>query len=135
MDYMMSNFGAAHRLDALQLFRGIAALGVVFHHAAQSVIAFSSEKMPDVLHSLFSYGYLGVDFFFVLSGFIILNSHFYDDKGWQSAKSYLSKRVLRIFPPYLPISIILLLSYNVFPSLSAGTRGGDKHNFVTLTVA
>jgi len=119
----MSNSYTVRRLDALQLFRGIAALGVVFHHATQSVSAFSNEKMPDLLHSLFGYGYLGVDFFFVLSGFIILNSHFDDNKGIDSARSYLLKRVLRIFPPYLPISILLLVSYTVFPGLSAGVRG------------
>lgn len=112
-----------HRLDALQFFRGLAALGVVLYHAGLSVTAFSFQKIPEFIEIFFGYGYLGVDFFFVLSGFIILSSHLKDDAGWGSAKNYFLKRILRIFPPYLPVSILLLVAYHALPSLSAVNRG------------
>lgn len=50
------------------------------------------------------WGQYGVDFFFVLSGFIIYYSHRQDVPGFASAKLYLFKRVTRIFVPYLPVA-------------------------------
>jgi hypothetical protein len=53
--------------DTLQLLRGIAAMLVVFYHGTHT----------DFL-GFFKFGYMGVDLFFVLSGFIILYIHFTD---------------------------------------------------------
>jgi peptidoglycan/LPS O-acetylase OafA/YrhL len=110
------------KLDILQVFRGLAAVGVVAHHAAVSTNAFNA-KIPEHLSRSFELGFLGVDFFFVLSGFIILNAHFDDAKTANSAKSFVNKRLSRIFPPYWPVSLLLLLLYVFFPRLSEGTRG------------
>jgi len=118
------------RLDSLQVFRGLAALGVVVHHSAVSTSAFVG-KIPDWLNSIFEYGFLGVDFFFVLSGFIIMSSHFDDDKSLAALKTYGIKRFLRIFPPYWPVALVLMLSYFLLPNLSQGTRG-DYSLFSTL---
>ena len=111
------------RLDTLQLFRGLAAIGVVLYHAANATNAFMAEPIPQALQVVLRHGYLGVDFFFVLSGFIILNSHQGDARNLAMARSYFLKRLIRIFPPYLPVSIVLLVSYAALPTLSAGTRG------------
>lgn len=110
------------KFDSLQAFRGLAALGVVFHHAAVSTSAFI-ENIPFWLNSIFEHGFLGVDFFFVLSGFIIMSSHFDDEKSVASLKTYGIKRFVRIFPPYWPVSVALMLSYVLLPSLSQGARG------------
>lgn len=110
------------KINSLQVFRGLAALGVVLHHTAISTNAFV-EKMPDWLSWAFGHGFLGVDFFFVLSGFIIMSSHFDDEKSISSFKLYVSKRFVRIFPPYWPISIALIISYLLLPNLSQGSRG------------
>lgn len=110
------------KIDSLQMFRGFAALGVVFHHAALSSGSLSADKIPSTLDRILQHGYLGVDFFFVLSGFIILNSHFDDVPNYSYAKIYFTKRLTRIFPPYLPISIIMLIAYAGLPGVSAGNR-------------
>jgi exopolysaccharide production protein ExoZ len=67
---------AADRRDRLllQVGRGLAAVGVAISHARLGTSAFV-EPIPDWLMSILAKGFLGVDFFFVLSGFIILNSH------------------------------------------------------------
>lgn len=110
------------KFDSLQVFRGLAALGVVIHHAAISTDALV-DKIPTWLLSIFEHGFLGVDFFFVLSGFIIMSSHFDDDKSVAALKTYGIKRFVRIFPPYWPVSIALILAYFVLPGMSQGSRG------------
>lgn len=113
---------AAIKFDSLQIFRGLAALGVVFHHTAMGTNYFVG-KIPVWLNSIFEHGFLGVDFFFVLSGFIIMSSHFDDEKSVAALKTYGIKRFVRIFPPYWPVSIALMLSYFLLPSLSQGASG------------
>ena len=58
-----------------------------------------------------------MDFFFVLSGFIIMGSHFDDEKSIAALKSYSIKRFIRIFPPYWPVSISLIFAFIVLPSM------------------
>ena len=99
----------------------MAALGVVIQHAAMST-GFFVSRLPAWLSSIFEHGFLGVDFFFVLSGFIILSSHFDDEKSVGSMRTYGIKRFVRIFPPYWPVSIALMISYLLLPNLSQGNR-------------
>ena len=58
------------QLASLQVGRGLAAMSVVFAHAALGTRDFVAP-LPQIAQSVFSFGWLGVDFFFVLSGFII----------------------------------------------------------------
>ena len=64
-------------------------------------------------------GYLGVDFFFVLSGFIIYHSTV--GRG-RTARDYGWARFKRVYLPYLPIGIAMALLYTVLPNVSAGDR-------------
>jgi exopolysaccharide production protein ExoZ len=112
---------ATNKFDTLQAFRGLAALGVVFHHASLSTNAFV-QTLPPWCDAIFSRGFLGVDFFFVLSGFIILSAHFSDRKSYSALWGYSTKRFIRIFPPYWPVSIALVTLYSVMPHLSHGDR-------------
>ena len=109
------------KFDSLQIFRGLAALSVVVFHAANSIDYFIG-KIPDGWFSIFKHGFLGVDFFFVLSGYIIMSNHFDDKKSIAALKIYITKRAFRIFPIYWVVSIALLASYTLLPGLSAGPR-------------
>lgn len=104
-------------LNSLQIGRGLAAMAVVVSHAAQSANAFS-EGVPQIPKSIAEEGYLGVDFFFVLSGFII----FYTAGASTDLVIFFKKRLRRIFVPYLPIGLGLALIYLIAPNLSAGNR-------------
>lgn len=61
------------RLVSVDALRGIAALGVTFFHGLNSVNFVVAAATPHVLFTLvalaFSYGYVGVYLFFVISGF------------------------------------------------------------------
>jgi len=113
--------GRHERLLLLQVGRAMAAIAVAASHARLGTSAFV-DPVPDWLMNILAHGALGVDFFFVLSGFIILNSHFDDPSGRAALKSYVLKRVSRVYIPYLPVCAIVILSYLVFPALSQASR-------------
>lgn len=104
-------------LPSLQLFRAIAALMVVFHHLWHE-ISLRLSIHNTILDLIAACGKSGVDFFFVLSGFIICYAHSSKMGNKAAAGAYLKGRLLRIYLPYLPITIVLLLAYRFLPSLS-----------------
>lgn len=75
-------------LDAL---RGVAAIVVVFFHI------FEIFANGDHTKQMINHGYLAVDFFFVLSGFVI--GYAYDDR-WNSMtfKGFVKRRLIRLQP-------------------------------------
>lgn len=109
------------QVQSLQLFRGLAALSVVLSHAIQSTDAFIGN-VPNFIRELVNVGGLGVDFFFVLSGFIIMYIHQSDNRTFHNSKVYLYKRFTRVFPIYWPIAFVVGLGYFVFPSMSESSR-------------
>jgi len=118
------------RLDTLQVGRGLAALAVVLFHSAGAATA-SAGPMPGVSPAL-SFGYLGVDFFFVLSGFIILHAHGADPKTIGAALTFARKRALRIYVPYLPIGILVALVFLFVPGLTGAPKGWSVFTSLTL---
>jgi len=107
------------QIHSLQVFRGLAALAVVAHHAGLSTEAFVGT-LPASVSSLLGFGLLGVDFFFVLSGFIIMFAHMGDDRTPATLKRYAFKRLTRIFPAYWPVGLGMIALYAAMPGLSAG---------------
>ena len=101
-------------LTGLQIGRAIAAVMVVLCHASLGTLQFYGIAF----NNFWSFGHIGIDFFFVLSGFIIYWVHADNDLNAGSARSYTVKRLSRIYPPYLPVSIGLLVAYTFVPSLS-----------------
>ena len=105
-------------LNGIQVARGIAAIFVVLYHAS----VWSKVYYHTVFDGFFDFGYIGVDFFFVLSGFIIFYIHRGDESGLSTWKVYFTKRLVRIYPPFIPISLLLLIVYMNFPGLAKGHR-------------
>lgn len=103
-------------------------MAVVVHHAVISTTAFVDEP-PHLIQSIFNYGYLGVDFFFVLSGFII---HYTMRTRLRPASQFALDRLARIMLPYWPVGIVLALAYTFLPSLSAGGRDWGWISTITL---
>lgn len=91
------------RLASLQACRAVAAGLVVLYH----VTAYLQERLQvQFLGGFFSFGFTGVDFFFVLSGFIIFYVHGGDIGKPARLGPYLLKRFIRIFPIYWVITLV-----------------------------
>jgi exopolysaccharide production protein ExoZ len=120
-----------NNINSLQYGRALAALAVVAHHSCLATTAFV-ERPPYVVEAFLSRGYLGVDFFFVLSGFIIMHAHMNDARTGQAAAKYIKKRLRRIYIPYLPVSFCIILLYLLVPSASLGNRDWGILTSITL---
>jgi len=91
------------RIDSLQAGRAVAALAVVAHHANLASRDFGSSYFAPL-----NYGWLGVDFFFVLSGFIITWS-----APGKTAPEFAWHRFRRVVLPYWPIGVGMALLYTL----------------------
>ena len=121
----------SEKLEILQVYRGIAALMVVIHHSVPS-LGYYHDIQYDFLTFLASVGKYGVDFFFVLSGFIICYSNYSKATGSKAYSKYLTKRLLRVYIPYLPIGLAIYAAYWLIPSLSNSDRNTDLFTSITL---
>lgn len=80
------------RYEILDGLRGVAAVMVVCFHLFETYSA-------GVVHQIINHGYLAVDFFFMLSGFVI--GYAYDERlksGKLSTKDFLKRRFIRLHP-------------------------------------
>ncbi|ORM71700.1 acyltransferase family protein [Pantoea rwandensis] len=105
------------RIRHLDGMRGLAILLVIGYHAYARwptllPYANSTQHIP-----VFSYGWLGVELFFMISGFVIFMTL---DKS-ESYVSFLKKRWLRLFPAMLIASLLLYFVGGLFPEWSAMT--------------
>lgn len=97
---------------SLQLGRAVAAILVVLYHNSVAIFALPKYGGIKPFGNLFDFGNSGVYFFFVLSGFIILHAH-YEDLSSGEVGSYLYRRVVRVYPVYWIILLIILPVYFV----------------------
>lgn len=79
--------------DLLDGLRGVAALMVLWYHIFEGY-AFAGGTMIETLN----HGYLAVDFFFILSGFVI--GYAYDDRWGKNLtmKGFFKRRLIRLHP-------------------------------------
>lgn len=82
-------------LPCLQASRAIAAFAVVCYHACLFVERKTGHKLMGGWYHL---GELGVDFFFVLSGFIIAHVHGHELGRPECASRYVRRRFFRVYP-------------------------------------
>lgn len=102
------------KLDGLQVLRALAASAVVFEH-----VAFHARlgRVPVECPRWFELGHLGVDLFFVLSGFIIVHVHGDDIGRPERARDYAWRRFARVWPLLAILTTFKLLAGLVVPGL------------------
>ncbi|MDO3693902.1 acyltransferase [Wenyingzhuangia sp. chi5] len=93
--------------EILDGLRGLAAIVVVVFH-------FMEIAITDYSNNFIAHGYLAVDFFFCLSGFVV--SYAYDNRmAEMSLMTFLKKRLIRLQPLVIVGSVLGLLTFMVDP--------------------
>ena len=101
--------------EVLDGLRGVAALAVVIFH-------FMEWVQPDYSKSFIGHGFLAVDFFFCLSGFVI--AYAYDDRiGKLGLGEFFRSRFIRLHPLVVVGSVLGLLGF-LFNPLGASQHLG-----------
>ena len=103
-------------ITSLQAGRAFAALMVVFYHLNLFILP---QRLYDGqhLHTVFNFGYAGVEFFFALSGFIMMFVHREDFGTSSKFGRYVFKRITRIYPVYWLILFALLIAWAILPGI------------------
>jgi peptidoglycan/LPS O-acetylase OafA/YrhL len=106
--------GPGRRLETLEIGRGIAATMVALSHAV-GLIA-EPRWFGVVLDRRLAAFNVGVDFFFVLSGFIVTFVHWPDIGQPGRLGHYAARRFARVFPPYWVVLSAIVPVYLAVPS-------------------
>ena len=102
-----SDLSAANPIPALTSLRGLAAWWVVVFHFREAL----PPQAPAFLHIFAGYGYLAVDLFFILSGFVIARSYshyFYRSIKLENIYIFYGFRLARIYPLHFFILFLFL---------------------------
>lgn len=111
-------------IGSIEMMRGIAAFMVAYFHMAVG----SERYLPDtnIFDRIGTYGWAGVEIFFVISGFIITYAMHYGGYRPARAHRFLAKRFTRLEPPYI-VSILLVMLLMYVSTLSPYYRGKPLH--------
>lgn len=101
--------------DLLDGLRGVAALMVIWYHVFEG-FAFASNSAIETLN----HGYLAVDFFFILSGFVI--GYAYDDRWGKSLtmKDFFKRRLIRLHPMVIMGAVLGAITFCIQGSVQWG---------------
>jgi peptidoglycan/LPS O-acetylase OafA/YrhL len=123
---------AKREIRSLTGLRGIAAVYVVIFHY------FLGVGMSNPLKTLLAHGYLGVDLFFVLSGFVMaLNYGHLFETGFSflAYRTFLGRRIARIYPLYVAgtlVGFVLTQAALIEPLRSGSTSGNLVANLLMV---
>lgn len=115
--------------EILDGLRGVAALLVVIYHIFEGL----SFAAGGTVITFINHGYLAVDFFFILSGFVI--GYAYDDRLGKTMKlgSFFKRRLIRLHPMIIIGAVIGALSFFI----QGSTQWNGTHvaaSFVILSM-
>lgn len=120
------DYRATRVFPGLDALRGLSIVGVVWHHAGVPI-----DGVP-----MSARGFVGVDAFFVLSGFLIVTLLLRerDRHGQISLRNFYVRRSLRIFPLYYGVLLGLSVLLWLRPGFSlAGSFWSDLPALLTYT--
>ncbi|HKG15205.1 MAG TPA: acyltransferase [Pyrinomonadaceae bacterium] len=108
---------ASDRINGLDFLRGVASFSVCWFHLTSFTYASPDGWFYAPLRRTGTYGWLGVEVFFVISGFVIPYSLHRAGYGLGSYPNFIAKRLVRLDPPYLASILIVLalaVAYGLF---------------------
>lgn len=113
-----NTFRTTNFFSSLDGLRCISILAVLWHHALGKTT---------ITAPLFKRGFLGVDIFFVISGFLIVTLILREKEKFHSfsLKNFYIRRTIRIFPPYYLLLFVLTLYF-----LTLGAEGSSASAYL-----
>ncbi|MBC7800268.1 MAG: acyltransferase [Gemmatimonadaceae bacterium] len=105
----------------LQALRAFAAGLVVFYHTNQAIFGNPKYWLDRPFGDFLQFGRAGVEFFFVLSGFIIYAAHRRDIGRSGQLAGFAWKRFRRVYPVYWLLLFAVVPIYFTVPSFGDGT--------------
>ncbi|MGZ4834255.1 MAG: acyltransferase family protein [Terriglobales bacterium] len=114
------------RLGTIDALRGLAAFSVAWFHFTNGGPLLANG----VLKSSGHYGWVGVEMFFVISGFIIPYSLYRAGYQGSDFSRFLLKRITRLDPPYIA-DILLIIAISYLVPFAPGFRGEWPHYTAT----
>ena len=118
------------KLNQLAGLRGICAWWVVFYHS----IALMDDSVPQVVKSVIGHGYLAVDLFFLLSGFVIFLSY-HAALGANFPRSlgkFYWNRFSRIYPLHFVMLVGYLMLFAAFTFLSSSRSAPEAYTWTAF---
>jgi peptidoglycan/LPS O-acetylase OafA/YrhL len=103
------------RISVVEAMRALASISVALFHFCNQLYSTGAQLVA-------SYGWLGVDVFFVISGFVIPLSLYGRRYGVRDFPSFLLRRLVRLEPAYL-VSIAAVVILHYASSMAPGFRG------------
>jgi peptidoglycan/LPS O-acetylase OafA/YrhL len=105
-----------NRIEELDGLRGIAVVLVMALHIFKRAAYFTEHPILETFTKFTTVGWVGVDIFFTLSGFLITSILLKSKTGEHYFRNFYVRRALRIFPLYYAaIALILLFAPKVEP--------------------
>lgn len=128
-DLALDNLNKGRRLEGVQLLRGAAALGVVLTHVVTRAILYQHDAFRESFFRLkdgdqWKGGDIGVDIFFVISGFIIMIVHRNDLGKPRAYIDFLAKRIKRVVPLYWTLTTVAVILFILAPQIAANSKTG-----------
>ncbi len=127
---MQSSYVLKPRYDLLDGLRGVAALVVLVYHLFEAVAFAAGAAEQEMYH-----GFIAVDFFFVLSGFVM--GYAYDEKlrtGELSTGGFIKRRMIRLHPMVVMGVLIGVICFAIQGCTLWPAEGAQVGEHVTMSM-
>lgn len=113
----------SERFRGVQALRTFAALAVVLAH----LVGYEARYLPGapLVPGWFSLGQMGVDLFFVVSGYIVVETTRSLHGSWAGARLFLARRFVRVVPVYWAWLAVVLAAWAAMPGILNAERERD----------
>ena len=118
--------GRHGRFGPLDGMRGVGALSIVIAHVCQFSSQVCGTQTCDV-----AFGYLAVDMFFILSGFVIIFSYDPRFAAGMTFRQFMIARVVRLYPIFFICALIGAIPFVWYALHGQGSRGRFLITFAT----
>lgn len=109
MNISEKNTKSSKHIYWIQSLRAFAAIYVMMFHCIPFWNHLSNDYLSNILVFISSHGYVGVDIFFVISGYVIGLSLREKEKNIKTGVVFILKRFTRIFSGYWPILLLTII--------------------------